>query len=229
MPFFLHLIAWLSIGSGVTCAIWLAVDVSRAKPAMAIMRLVWPICALFGSVMVVVFYFRHGRSHCDRHSKNSLWLSAATGSLHCGSGCTLGDLLAETVIFLWPVVGTVFGYAWLVADPMYAGWLADTLFAMTLGIGFQYWAIEPMSDLSRRQVLWQAFKADVASLAAWQIGMFAVMWAVQTHVYPALLGSRPRANSPLFWWAMQWAMFGGFAASYPVNVLLIRLKIKEAM
>jgi len=71
----------------------------------------------------------------------------------------------------------------------------------------------------------QALKADTLSLTAWQVGMYGWM-AVATLV---IFGREISKASPVFWFMMQIAMFFGFATSYPVNWLLLKRGVKEAM
>ena len=68
-----------------------------------------------------------------------------------------------------------------------------------------------------------AVKADTFSLIAYEIGMFA--WMIhRAHAWPAM---QPTDWS--YWLMMQIAMVCGFATTYPVNWLLIRLGVKEKM
>ena len=48
-------------------------------------------------------------------------------------------------------------------------------------------------------------------------------------VISAHINGHLSAGTPEFWFAMQWAMIGGFITSYPVNAWLIRAGIKAAM
>ena len=146
-----------------------------------------------------------------------------------GSGCTLGDLIAESVVFTLPAVAVAFGWYWLFDQKIFATWILDCVLAFGFGIVFQYFAIAPMRHLSLREGIKAAIKADVASLAAWQVGMFAMMALAQFVLYPRWLGRRPDASQAEFWFAMQWAMIGGFVTSFPVNHLLIHHGLKEAM
>ncbi len=189
------------------------------------MNIVWPVCALFGSLAVVWLYWRH-RGHGKDHPH---WASVAKGTLHCGSGCTLGDVLAEVLVLAMPGMAVAFGWHWLFADRLFATWALDTLLAFGFGIAFQYFAIVPMRLLTPGEGLKAAIRADTASLLAWQVGMFGVMAFFQFALYPHLLQQRPGANSVEFWFAMQWAMVAGFVTSYPVNAFLIDRGIKEAM
>lgn len=116
----------------------------------------------------------------------------------------LGDVLAECGAALLPL--SVLGHR-----------MSGTL--------FQYFTIKPMKHLSRKEGIKAAVKADALSLSAWQIGMYGWMaiatFAVFRHELPK--------SSPVFWFMMQVAMFCGFVTSYPVNWLLLRKGLKEAM
>ncbi|MFO1039663.1 MAG: DUF4396 domain-containing protein [Geminicoccaceae bacterium] len=243
VPNWLHL---LSIGSLVlagACSVVVAVDVIRHPQQMWIMNLVWPITALFGSVLWVWSYFRYGRlatreraqAAMDRHEEmpskkeTPFWAKVGKGASHCGSGCTLGDIIAEWLMVLAPVVATWFGWHWLFGEKMFAVWVLDYLFAFVIGIAFQYFTIKPMRDLSVGQGLWQAVKADTLSLTAWQLGMYGFMAIAAFWIFRDLLGTRLETASPEFWFMMQIAMLAGFMTAYPVNWWLIRSGIKEAM
>jgi Domain of unknown function (DUF4396) len=87
----------------------------------------------------------------------------AKGALHCGSGCTLGDLLAEWLAFAVPAVALWFGYQTLFSEKMFAVWILDFVFAFVFGIAFQYFTIAPMRGLSVKEGLIAALKADTLS------------------------------------------------------------------
>ena len=101
--------------------------------------------------------------------------------------------------------------------------------AFVVGIAFQYAAIAPMRGFGWRDGLVAALKADTLSITAWQVGMYGVMALLQFAVLPAVLGGRLAVTTPEFWVAMQLAMVAGFVCSYPVNALLVRWGLKEAM
>ncbi|CAO3436296.1 Integral membrane protein [Azospirillum endophyticum] len=153
----------------------------------------------------------------------------AKGAAHCGSGCTLGDILAEWLAVLAPSVAVWFGWHWLFAEKMFAVWILDYILALAFGVAFQYFTIKPMRDLSPGQGLVQAFKADVASLTAWQVGMYGFMAFAAFHLFRDRLGVRLETASPEFWFMMQIAMICGFVTCYPVNWWLISSGIKERM
>ena len=230
MPEWLRLLSIASLVLAGVCTAIIAIDLVKHPQKMWIMNVVWPITALYAGPLAVIAYFKAGRLS-SKHSvdeaktrgednpgkKKPFWQMAAVGSTHCGSGCTLGDLVAEWIVFAAPIV--IFG------QKIFGGWMLDYVFAYLFGIAFQYFTIKPMKNLSPGQGLWAAIKADTLSLTAWQVGMYGWM-AIATFV---LFGHEIPKTSPVFWFMMQIAMLAGFLTSYPVNWWLIRKGIKEAM
>jgi hypothetical protein len=224
-------------------AAWISIDEMQHPQHMWIMNLVWPVTALYASVLGLVFYFAYGR--LGTHAKASAAQKAgktppsmrltpfpiivAKGALHCGSGCTLGDIAAEWLAFLVPVVAIWFGYQTLFSEKMFAVWVLDFLFAFALGIAFQFFTITPMRNLTVGEGLRAAVKADTLSLTAWQVGMYGFMAFAQFYLFRHLLGTRLEAPTPEFWSMMQLAMLAGFVTSYPVYWWLIKVGIKEKM
>jgi len=227
-------IAALLLGSA--CATVVAVDVARRPQKMAVMNVVWPVTALFGTVLSLWGYFRYGvdagRSQARAHAPTGhqpFPVIVAKGTLHCGAGCMIGDVLAEWLAFAVPVVAIWMGWQRVFAQEMFAVWLLDSVFAFLLGIVFQYLAIVPMRGLSFGKGLLAALKADALSLASWQVGMVGCMAVVQFCWFGRVSGTHAAVDTPEFWFAMQLAMVAGFVTAYPVNWWLIRTGIKEAM
>src|SRR5690349_17443870 len=65
------------------------------------------------------------------------------------------------------------------------------------GIVFQYFAIAPMRGLSLRKGLTEAAKADVASLTAFEVGLFGWMALMTFVFFPAPHHLHP--DSPVYW------------------------------
>jgi hypothetical protein len=227
IPPWLHALAVASILLGAACALWLAIDVVRRPQPMWIMNVVWPVTALFGGLGVLLLYLRYARAGIERETP---WaVQVANGSLHCGSGCTLGDIVAEWLAFLAPGVAAWFGWRWLFADRMFAVWVLDYIVAYAFGIVFQYFTIAPMRGLSPGAGLRAAVKADTLSLTAWQVGMYGCMAIAQLLIFRPLLGAPLATDTAEFWFVIQLAMLCGFATAYPVNWWLLRTGIKEPM
>lgn len=165
----------------------------------------------------------------DEHPMSSLpekpfWQSVVLGATHCGSGCTVGDILVEGGLhFLVPTVITLTG-----ASLVFFTWTVDYIFALLFGVAFQYFSIVPMRHLSFREGLITAFKVDFFSLTCWQIGMYGWM-AVCLFGLFGLESAAMAKTSPVFWFMMQIAMLCGFLTTFPVNWWLIRSGIKEQM
>jgi hypothetical protein len=58
---------------------------------------------------------------------------------------------------------------------MFAVWILDFVLAFVFGIAFQYFTIKPMRNLSVRDGLVEALKADTLTVTGWQIGMYGLM------------------------------------------------------
>jgi len=242
-PTWLHSLSLIALVVGGLCALVAAVDVLRRPQHMWIMNVVWPTTALFGGPMTLWMYFRYGRlaadskvqaamqRHQDPPSKREtpFPIMVAKGASHCGSGCMIGDVLAEWLAFLVPGIAVLFGWHSLFPDKIFAVWILDFVFAFLLGIAFQYFTIKPMRDLTSGQGILAALKADTLSLLAWQVGMYGFMGFAQFYLLGYLLGHRAEVDTPEFWFMMQIAMMAGFVTAYPVNWWLVSSGIKERM
>lgn len=177
IPAWLHALSIASLTLGALCAVVIVADVTRHPQHMAVMNVVWPVTALFGTVWVAWQYFTYGRlaAHAAMERGEAMPSEAGTpfpvkvanGALHCGSGCTLGDICAEWLVFLVPAVAVWFGWHGLFGEKMFAAWIVDYLFAYAFGVVFQYFAIAPMRHLGVAAGVWAAIKADTLSLTAW--------------------------------------------------------------
>lgn len=109
---------------------------------------------------------------------------------------------------------------------LWAEYAIDLAVAWGLGVVFQYFAIKPMSKMSPGQALGAAIKADTLSILAFQVGMYAWMALTFFVFFPA---PHLTAFDPRYWLMMQAGMICGFLTTLPVNYLLIRGGLKEAM
>lgn len=203
------------------------VDVFIHPQKMMVMNFVWPITALYFGPFTLWTYFTFGREQHsaknnpgghEQHNqgKRPFWQEVWIGDTHCGAGCTLGDIVAESAVFLSGF--TLFG------SMLAASYLWDFLLAYLLGIVFQYYSIAPMRNISGLPAIWAAIKADTVSLIAFEIGLFAFMFWMHHYFRPHLM-----PNQPEYWFLMQIGMIIGFFTSYPANWLLVRVGLKEAM
>jgi hypothetical protein len=227
IPEWLPTLSIIALATGGGCALIILVDILAGhRQKMWIMDFVWPITGLYAGPFALWGYFRVGRLAAIENSQNSgsgemeekpFWQAAALAASHCGSGCTLGDIVAEWIIVLTPF--TLFGHQ------IFAAWVLDYVFAYLFGIAFQYFTIKPMGNRTPMEALVAAVKADTLSLTSWQVGMYGWMAIATFGLFGAELGK----NSPVFWFMMQVAMVAGFLTAYPVNWWLLRRGIKERM
>jgi hypothetical protein len=228
-PAWLTWLAWTSLAVAALCAVEIVIDIygRRRRQTMPVMEAVWPVSALYLGPVASAAYRRWGRPQStrwlhehglDEPPDRPFWTKVAVGVSHCGAGCTLGDIVAEWVVF---AVGA--SIAGLALIPEYIG---DYVLALGLGIAFQYFALAPMRGLGFGKGIARAAKADVLSLTAFEVGLFgwmalmAFVFFHEPHLHP---------DSPVYWLGMQIGMVLGFATAWPVNVWLIRKGIKEAM
>jgi hypothetical protein len=219
--FLLSVLAWVLILVAAISFLWIAIDEVRHPQKMTIMNVVWPVSALYFSLIAVWAYYlvgqnrsdsaMHGqraqsgdKSHSER-SEPSVW-QVAVGTSHCGAGCMLADVLCEFVIAAAGI--TLFG------SVLWAEYAIDFAAAWALGIVFQYFAIMPMRNITPGQGIIAAIKADTLSISAFQIGMYAYMALTFFVLFPH---HHLTPFDPRYWLMMQIAMICGFFTSYPVN------------
>lgn len=146
------------------------------------------------------------------------WQSVTLSTLHCGAGCTLADIIGETFMLFFPVV--------IAGSALIGGWVFDYILALAIGVFFQFAAIRAMEKIPFGTAISRAFKADVLSLTAWQVGMYGWMAIA---IFGFFHGSPLPKLSWSFWFMMQVAMLCGFICAYPVNIMLIKAGIKKGM
>jgi len=195
---------------------------------MAVMNVVWPISALYFSVLAVWAYLRWGRAMTKRASERKPGpheqvsdpsaSQVAVGTSHCGAGCAVADVVCEFGIAAAGIT--------LLGSVVWAEYAIDFAVAWAVGIVFQYFSIKPMRNLSPGEGIVAAIKADTLSIIAFQVGMYAWMALVYFVFFPE---PHLKPFDPRYWLMMQIGMICGFATSYPMNWWLIRAGLKEAM
>jgi hypothetical protein len=227
-PTWLTVLAWVYIAICFGCAGIIAYDivVNRRHQPMAVMNVVFPITALYFGPLALAFYWRWNRATHDHYDEAGSteqakpgWVSMATEVSHCGSGCTLGDVISEFTIFALglTIAGLTLG----------AEFVGDYVLALIFGIVFQFFAIAPMRGLGLKDGLIAAAKADVISLTAFEIGLFGWMAIMSYVLFPSPNQLMP--SSAAFWLLMQVGMMIGFATAWPANVWLVKRGIKVPM
>ncbi len=220
-------IAVMSLLVALGCAALIVLDMLGAgyRQPMAVMAVVWPVTALYLGPIGLWAYWRWGRPRSERWQalhgeapRRGLATSVAVAASHCGAGCTLGDIVGASLVFLAGV--EILGLA------LWAELAADFALAYTLGIAFQYLTIAPMRGLGLRQGLVAALRADTLSLVAFEVGMFGWMVLLRLAVFA---GAPLQPNEPAYWLMMQVGMILGLLTAYPANWWLVTRGLKERM
>lgn len=240
---------WIGLAFSTSFVIAFDIFVRGHRQQMGVMDAVYPITALYLGPLLLVLYWRWGRNTPDRRRyriasggasamnqmtavpemamasahpvvpKRPRWVMIAIEVSHCGSGCTLGDVIAEWMIYTLAL--TVAGRA------LFAEYIGDYVLALAFGIVFQYFAIAPMRGLGLWDGLKAAAKADFISLTFFEIGLFGWMALMAFAFFPTPHHLMP--NSAAYWFLMQIGMAVGFLTSWPANVWLINRGIKVPM
>jgi Domain of unknown function (DUF4396) len=216
-PTWLVIVAWIYLSICFGCAgviVW-DIFVNGRRQSMGVMNAVFPITALYFGPLALAFYWRWGRTATEKPWRAMM----ATETSHCGSGCVLGDVISEFVIFALglTIAGSALG----------AEYVGDYVLALVFGVAFQYLAIAPMRGLGVRDGLRAAVKADFISLTCFEVGLFGWMAVMRFVLFPAPHHLTPGSAS--FWFLMQVGMIVGYSTSWPANVWLINRGIKVAM
>jgi Domain of unknown function (DUF4396) len=232
-PAWLNVLATVVVLASLASAAIVGLDIlAGRRQKMAIMNVGWPITALYlGPIGLGAYWVmerpqageggdhgshEHG-GHGDR-AKNPSWQTVFKATSHCGAGCTVGDAIGESAIFL---LGTT-----LFGSKLGTAYLVDFVLAYAFGIVFQSFTIASMRGLGLGDGLKAAVKADSISLVAFEVGMFAFMALNRLVLFPS---APPEPNSMTYWFLMQIAMIVGFATSFPANRWLVKAGLKEAM
>lgn len=136
------LVAWISLAAGAPSASAIVVHLLCGhRQRMWIMNVVWPVTALYAGPLALWAYFRWGTLSADRAMRlakqrgdkppgreKPFWQMVALGATHCGSGCTLGDIVAETFLVFVPLTH--------LSRPIFAAWALDYGLALLFGVAF---------------------------------------------------------------------------------------------
>ncbi|HTH72725.1 MAG TPA: DUF4396 domain-containing protein [Candidatus Pristimantibacillus sp.] len=131
---------------------------------------------------------------------NSLNRTAASATLHCLTGCAIGE-----------VAGMIITTA--------LAWTAGPSVALSILLAFVFGYSLSMRPLLRHglglaQALRLAFLADTASIATMEIVDNGFVLAVPGAINATL-------SSPLFWWSLAVSLILAFAVAFPLNRWLI--------
>lgn len=188
-----------------TCLFVLFRDLAHRNTEIAgLMKLVWIFTVANSGPLGLWIYWNSGRKQIPR---DGIWRRGARSVAHCYAGCGIGEIagivIAAGVLSLgtWWVAGTTFCLAYLSGVALTVGPM------MQEGTGF-------------KRAMLDAVYAETPTITVMEVV------AISTDVL--LAGSATMADA-LFWSSLVVSLTAGLVAAYPVNVLLIRVGVKEGM
>ncbi len=197
------LIVW-----GVLVAASLAVlvrDLANRNPQIGrLMRWVWLFTILYSGPFGLAGYYYSGRRQIAR---DGLWRRGFRSVAHCYSGCGAGEIVG--IVITVGILGL--GTAWVAGVTFLFAYLAG--FALTVG---------PLTEegVPFGQAMWDAFYSESASIVVMEVVAISVdLW----------LAGDAGMGDTIFWSSLVVSLSMGLLAAYPVNVILIRLGVKEGM
>lgn len=195
--------AWVAVSAA--SILWLLDDLKRSNAGIVgVMKFVWVFTVAYSGPLGLWLYWVTGRRQIRR---DSIWRRGGRSVAHCYSGCGMGEITGVLV-----TAGVLSLSTW---------WVAGVTFLLAYVAGFALTVLPLRQEgVPFRQAMWDAFYSETASIT--------VMEVVAIGVDIVLAGDATMAE-PLFWNSLVVSLTCGLAAAYPVNVLLIRLGVKEGM
>lgn len=188
-----------------TCLIALSRDLKRHNPEIAgLMKLVWILTVAYSGPLGLWLYWYSGRKQIAR---DSLWRRSARSVAHCYSGCGIGEITGLII-----TVGVLSLSTW---------WVAGVTFTLAYVSGFALTVGPLMQEgVGPKKAMLDALYSETPSITVMEIV------AISTDL---LLAPSATMTDALFWSSMTVSLTAGLLAAYPVNLLLIRLGVKEGM
>jgi hypothetical protein len=128
------------------------------------------------------------------------WKTAASATLHCLTGCAIGEVL-----------GMILSTAW--------GWSSAPSIVLSVGLAFLFgygltiWSLRSRG-LSPGRLVRLAFASDTVSIAVMEITDNGFVLLVPGAIHATL-------SSVLFWWSLTVSLLVAFLIAWPVNRWLI--------
>jgi hypothetical protein len=171
----------------------------------SLMKYVWGLTTLYSGPLGLAVYCYTGRKQIRR---DSIWRKGWRSTSHCYSGCGAGEILGIVLtVGILAVTSNIivalvtFSFAYLFGMVLTVGPLLQE------GVGW--------SDALR-----DAFYSETASI------VFMEAVAIGVDIWVA---GEATVEDVLFWTSLLFSLTMGLLAAYPVNVLLIKLGVKEGM
>jgi hypothetical protein len=177
---------------------------SRNAHLMSLMKWVWALTVVYSGPLGLAVYWWSGRKEI---AADGPWRRAARSVAHCYSGCGLGEI-AGLALAVGILAATTTATALITFAFAYAAGFALTVGPlMQAGTGFG-------------QAARDALYSETPSIAVMEIVAIGV---------DLTLAGRAGPGQIVFWSSMIVSLTCGLVAAYPVNLILIRMGVKQGM
>ncbi|WP_276591971.1 DUF4396 domain-containing protein [Halorutilus salinus] len=196
-------VAWaLLVGISIGILVWDIRNRNRALPSL--MKGVWTLVTVYSGPFGLALYWYAGRTQI---SNDSVWRRGVRSTAHCYSGCGAGEVFGITL-----AQGVL---------ALAVGWVAAITFGLAYVFGYSL-TVEPLMQegVGFREAMADAFYSETPSITIMEVVAIGA---------DLLLASHAHTGDILFWMALALSLSLGFIAAYPVNVVLVRLGVKEGM
>lgn len=205
MDIVLLFLAWF--GSALVATGIVSVDLYKNQSHLGrLMKIVWVLSTLYAGLIGLGVYWYSGRKEI---SQDSLWRRGWRSTAHCFSGCGLGE-----------IIGVFVGVQILHLA-------TSSTAALTFGLAYSLGMVLTVGPLMHDGVdlltaVKDAVYTETASITVMEAVAISIdLWLIQ--------GSSSGMLDPFFYLALVVSLLSGFAAAYPVNVLLIKYGVKSGM
>lgn len=170
----------------------------------SLMKIVWFFTVLYSGGLGLLIYLYTGRKQISR---DSIWRRGFRSVSHCYSGCGSGE-----------AVGVVIAVGILSLSNL---WIATVTFLFAFIFGYSL-TVGPLlqEGVGLRESLKDAIYTETLSITVMEIV------AISTDI---ILADGAFLTEVRFWNALIISLSLGLLASYPVNVILIKIGVKEGM
>lgn len=214
LPYDYFLVAWFVLAAGSTA--YVAFDQFSGNPEPTVMKWGFILVTLYMGPFGLLLYVladKEPRPGEHEHFTSPLWKQGVGSTIHCVAGDATGIILAATVTALLGLPMWIDLIVEYIAGFSFGLFIFQSLF-MKKTMGGTYW-----------ENVRKSFMPEFISMNAMMAGMAPTMSLL-------MMGRDMRAMDPLefvFWGVMSLGVMVGFTTAYPVNVWMVKKKIKHGL
>lgn len=211
----IDIVLWVWFALTALSVVYVAWDLIVRTPEMKVMKWGWVLVTLYtGPVALIVYWFTCREPAPGTHEKfiAPLWKQSVGSTIHCMAGDATGIIVAAATTSLLGLPMGIDAIIEYVAGFAFGLFIFQALFMKDM-LGGSYW-----------QAVKSSFLPEWLSMNAVMAGMIPVMIILMTRDMRAMEPTTLR-----FWGIMSFASLVGAVLAYPVNVWLVKRKLKHGM